>query len=56
MISGIIRYGGNVAHLREKLHAYRFLYVNQKGRGRLEDLREGIKIRKYILKKQNIRV
>ena len=41
IISGITRLGGNVALLGEKIHAYRFLYVNLKDGDHLEDLTGG---------------
>jgi hypothetical protein len=45
IISGIIRWGGNVARSGEEIYAYRFLHVNLKDRDCLEDLRGCVKIR-----------
>jgi hypothetical protein len=56
MNSGSIRSAGYIAHIGEKINAYRLLYVNLKDRDRLAELR-GVKIiLKQILKKWNIRV
>jgi len=57
IISGIVRWGGNVALSGEKIHAYWSVYVKLKDRDRLEDLRRGVKIRtKCILSKRTERV
>jgi hypothetical protein len=45
IISGIVRRGGNVAPSGEKIHAYRFSYINLKDRYRLEEIRGSVIIR-----------